>query len=95
MHQYLTLSSVQTDIKEGKLQLVELVENFLQRIEEKKHLNAFVEVYAEEAKERAALIQEKIMQGTAGKLGGMVLGIKDLICYKGHNISAGSKILEN
>ena len=95
MHQYSSLNSVQTEIKEGKIQLVELVQDYLQRIEEKKHLNAFVEVYADEAKARAAEIQAKILNGTAGKLGGMILGIKDLICYKDHNVSAGSKILQN
>lgn len=95
MHQYSSLKSVQTEIKEGKIQLVELVQDYLQRIEEKKHLNAFVEVYADEAKARAAEIQAKILNGTAGKLGGMILGIKDLICYKDHNVSAGSKILQN
>ena len=95
MYQYSSLSSVQTEIKEGKIQLTRLVEDYLQRIEEQKHLNAFVEVYPEEAKQRAKEIQEKIIKGTAGKLGGMILGIKDLICYKDHKIAAGSKILEN
>ena len=95
MYQYSSLSSVQTEIKEGKIQLVQLVEDYLQRIEEKKHLNAFVEVYAEEAKARAIEVQSKILSGKAGKLAGMILGIKDLICYKDHKISAGSKILEN
>ena len=95
MHQYSSLNSVQTEIKEGKIQLVELVQDYLQRIEEKKHLNAFVEVYADEAKARAAEIQAKILNDSAGKLGGMILGIKDLICYKDHNVSAGSKILQN
>ncbi|MGV3508470.1 MAG: amidase family protein, partial [Sphingobacteriaceae bacterium] len=71
---------MQTEIKEGKIQLVQLVEDYLQRIEEKKHLNAFVEVYAEEVKARAIEVQSKILSGKAGKLAGMILGIKDLIC---------------
>ena len=29
-----------------------------------------------------------------GKLFGVVIGIKDVICYKGHHVTAGSKILE-
>lgn len=95
MEQYSTLSSVQEDVKAGKISLTELVKCYLQRIEEKKHLNAFIEVYADEALEQAAVINSKILNGIGGKLAGMVIGIKDLICYKGHNISAGSKILEN
>ncbi|HXP52674.1 MAG TPA: Asp-tRNA(Asn)/Glu-tRNA(Gln) amidotransferase subunit GatA, partial [Bacteroidia bacterium] len=35
-----------------------------------------------------------IKQGKAGKLAGMVIGIKDNLCYKGHKVSASSKILE-
>ena len=37
---------------------------------------------------------EKIKAGTAGKLAGVIVGLKDNICYKGHKVSASSKILE-
>ena len=40
-------------------------------------------------------VDEKIKKGTQGKLAGMVVAIKDNICYKGHKISASSKILED
>src|SRR5690606_29823043 len=40
-------------------------------------------------------INAKILNGTAGRLAGMVIGIKDLICYKDHGVSAGSRMLEN
>lgn len=95
MEQYTSLSSVQSDIKEGKLQLRQLVDHYLKRIEEKKHLNAFVEVYTEEARQQADAVNSKIVNGSAGKLAGMVVGIKDLICYQGHTVSAGSGIIEN
>ena len=95
MYQYTSLASLQKGIKEGSIQLVELVKGYIQRIEEKKHLNAFLEVYGAEAIERAAEIETKILNGTCGKLAGMIIGIKDLICYKDHGVSAGSKILEN
>src|SRR5207302_2918345 len=39
---------------------------------------------------------KKISEGSAiGKLYGTVIALKDNICYKGHKVSAGSKILEN
>lgn len=57
-------------------------------------LNAFLEVWADEAKSKAAEIDLKIKAGTAGKLAGVVLGIKDNLCYKDHKVSASSKILE-
>jgi aspartyl-tRNA(Asn)/glutamyl-tRNA(Gln) amidotransferase subunit A len=43
----------------------------------------------------AVRIQEKLNSGTAGKLAGMVIGIKDNICFKDHKVSACSRILEN
>ncbi|MEO1301196.1 MAG: Asp-tRNA(Asn)/Glu-tRNA(Gln) amidotransferase subunit GatA [Bacteroidota bacterium] len=70
-----------------------IVEDYLTRIEQSKHLNAFVHVYAAEAKARAAEIQHKIEAGKAGPLAGLVVGLKDLICYQDHPIQAASQIL--
>ncbi|MGB1620992.1 MAG: amidase, partial [Schleiferiaceae bacterium] len=70
------------------------VETFLSKIEQTKDLNIFLEVWADEAREKAQQVDEKIAQGTAGKLAGMVIALKDNICYRGHKVSAASKILE-
>ena len=43
---------------------------------------------------QALVIDEKIKSGTEGKLAGVIVGLKDNICYKGHKVSASSKILE-
>ena len=95
MEPYIPLNVLQLKIKKGKLNLTTVVEHYLGRIQEEAHLNAFIEVYEQEALDLALTVNEKIMNGTAGKLAGMVIGIKDLICYKDHGVSAGSKILEN
>lgn len=58
-------------------------------------LNAFLEVYEDEAMAQAAEVDAKINAGTAGKLAGLVVGIKDLLCYAGHHSYAGSKILDS
>ena len=90
-----TLRQVQADIKAGNTSCEKLVNSYLQRIEEKKHLNAYLEVYGNEALERARLLDQKLASGAAtGKLFGCVIAIKDNICYKQHKVSAGSKILE-
>ena len=53
-------------------------------------------MFAEEAIERAKELDQKRKSGKPiGRLHGVVVGIKDVICYKGHTVSAGSKILEN
>lgn len=81
-------------LHQGKVSCVGIVQSHLQCIENKKHLNAFLSVYAEESLQRAASIDQKIKAGTAGKLAGLVVGIKDLICYKDHPLQGGSKILD-
>jgi aspartyl-tRNA(Asn)/glutamyl-tRNA(Gln) amidotransferase subunit A len=90
---YSALSEVQKDLGNGVIALPELVDYYLKNIEQSRHLNAFVEVFAEEAKAQAALVQQKIKDGKAGKLAGAVIGIKDNLCYKGHVVTASSKIL--
>lgn len=91
---YTSLSQIQSDLQLGKTTLPQLVDFYLENIEKNKHLNAFLEVYSEEAKERALQVSQKVSEGNAGLLAGMVIGLKDNICYKGHAVSASSKILE-
>jgi aspartyl-tRNA(Asn)/glutamyl-tRNA(Gln) amidotransferase subunit A len=81
-------------LDKGEISLSKVVEHFLQRIEELKHLNVFLEVYADEAKQRAEVISKKIESGKAGRLAGMVIGLKDIIAHKDHGIQCGSNILD-
>ncbi|WP_106292567.1 Asp-tRNA(Asn)/Glu-tRNA(Gln) amidotransferase subunit GatA [Arcticibacter pallidicorallinus] len=95
MEPYISLTILHQKIKEGKFTLTTVVEHYLQRIDAESHLNAFIEVYKDEVRNLAPVINAKILNGTAGRLAGMVIGIKDLICYKDHGVSAGSRMLEN
>jgi aspartyl-tRNA(Asn)/glutamyl-tRNA(Gln) amidotransferase subunit A len=91
---YTSILEVQNDLRGGALTIPDLVSYYLKNIDEKNHLNAFLEVWSEEAQERAKKIQEKFQAGTAGRLAGMVIALKDNICYEGHKVSGSSKILE-
>lgn len=71
-----------------------IVTHYLENITTKAHLNAFVEVYKQSALEQADWVDEKITKGKAGKLAGMVIGIKDVLCYAGHEANASSNILK-
>src|SRR5690606_25791858 len=71
-----------------------IVQHYLKNIQTKAHLNAFVEVYTHAALEQADIIDQKLASGKAGKLAGMVIGIKDVLCYEGHQVNSSSKILE-
>ena len=92
---YTTLKSIQVALYAGQISCREMVEFYLKNIKEKNQkLNAFLSVYEEESLQKADEIDLKIKNNTAGKLAGMVLGIKDLLCYKDHLSQAGSKILD-
>jgi aspartyl-tRNA(Asn)/glutamyl-tRNA(Gln) amidotransferase subunit A len=89
-----SLKEVQSELSSKSVSLKNVVSRYLQNIEARMNLNAFLEVWGDEALAQAELIQQKIDNGTAGKLAGMVIAIKDNICYKNHKVSASSKILE-
>ena len=90
---YKSFTEVKLALASG-VSLLDIVDTYLNRIEATKELNAFLEVFNETVKSEAVRVQDKINNGTAGVLAGMVIGIKDNICYKGHKVSASSKILE-
>lgn len=94
MKKYHSLSEIQALITQKQLDLPALLDYYLTQIETHKNLNAFNEVFVVSAKKQALLVQEKMRQGTAGKLAGMVIGIKDNILYKDHSTTASSKMLE-
>ncbi len=71
------------------------VKHYLSLINEKKHLNAFLEIFETDALQQASLLDEHRKQGKPlGKLHGVVVAIKDVLSYKGHRVSAASKILD-
>ncbi len=90
-----TLKEYQDKLQKAEFTCLDLVEDYLERINNHKHLNAFVEVYSSDARSRATVIDEKIKRGKGGKLAGLILGIKDNICFEGHGVTAASKILNN
>jgi len=74
--------------------VVGATEQALAAAEAQQYLNAFLELFPETALEQAARVDAKLKAGDAGPLAGLVLSIKDNICYKDHKVSAASRILE-
>ncbi|CAG5077734.1 Asp-tRNA(Asn)/Glu-tRNA(Gln) amidotransferase subunit GatA [Parvicella tangerina] len=93
MQDYKTYSDVKRDLLSGATNCVALVSYYIERIKASE-TNAVLELFEQSALERAKEIDKKVKMGTAGKLAGMVIGLKDNICFKGHKVSASSKILE-
>ena len=74
---------------------VDAIKFYLQQIDAHKKLNAFTQVFADEALLQAKKMDEKRKNGEPLKrLHGVVIAIKDVLCYKDHVVTAASKILE-
>ena len=91
---YATLREIQHDLQQGILSTQDLVRHHLGNIKKKAHLNAFLSVYGDEALERAVAVDKKIKEGKAGKLAGLIVGLKDVLAYKDHPLQASSKVLD-
>jgi aspartyl-tRNA(Asn)/glutamyl-tRNA(Gln) amidotransferase subunit A len=79
IHQY------QQELTAKNTTCVEAVQYYLQQIDANKKLNAFTEVFAAEALQQAAILDEKRKAGQSlKKLHGVVIAIKDVLCYKDH-----------
>ena len=90
-----TIANYHQQLLSGETTCVEMVNHYLQQINQNQHLNAFVEVYAEEAMQKAvALDAKQKITGITGRLHGVVIGIKDVLAYKDHTLTASSKILK-
>ena len=70
------------------------MEYYLDNIQRESHLNAFLEVWPDEARAQADAVDAKLAAGTAGKLAGIVIGLKDVLAYKDHSLQSSSHILD-
>ena len=96
MYSYKNISNYHQQLSNNEISCSEVVEYYLQKIKDNSNLNAFVEVYEDESRERAKSLDEKRKSGiTTGKLHGIVIALKDVICFEGHKISAASKMLKD
>lgn len=91
----MTFQEIQQKLSSKQISVEEIVKNYLTQIQNKKSLNAFIDVFENEAIENAISIDKKIQNGNAGKLAGMVIAVKNNIAIQNHLLTCGSKILEN
>lgn len=95
MKRYTALDQIKEDVSSGVLSIEVLADFYLNRIKEYAHLNAFLEVYEDEVREKARDLQKNWESRKHLPLAGMFIGLKDMISYKGHHLSASSKALED
>jgi len=88
----LTIAEAGRKFRSGELSPETLVEMFLERIQrENPRLNAFYEVFWDEARSMAATASKELRSGLdRGPLHGIPIGIKDLIDVKGYRTTSGA-----
>ena len=73
----------------------ELVRFYLNEIKTKDNYNAFIETFDDSSYEQARLVDSDILNDKKKRLSGLIIGIKDNICYKNHVVTASSLILKD
>ncbi|MDZ4070974.1 MAG: Asp-tRNA(Asn)/Glu-tRNA(Gln) amidotransferase subunit GatA [Sediminibacterium sp.] len=95
MFRFSTIKDYHTALQNGQTTCVEAVRFYIDRIQADQHLNAWLEVYAEEALAAAASMdKERSSNQPLLPLHGVLIGLKDVICYKDHRVSASSRMLD-
>jgi aspartyl-tRNA(Asn)/glutamyl-tRNA(Gln) amidotransferase subunit A len=93
--QWLPIKELAAKVRSGELKAVDLVEQALKTIEEKKEFDAIISVIAERARERAASIDAAVKNGNnPGKLAGVPFIAKDNYLVFGAETTAASNMLK-
>lgn len=95
--EYRTLSEVQDALKAEETSCEQLVSSYLDVIEaNNERINAYISLDGARARERARNLDQRRARGEdPGPLTGLVMGIKDVICMEGRQVTCGSRMLED
>jgi aspartyl-tRNA(Asn)/glutamyl-tRNA(Gln) amidotransferase subunit A len=94
LEKFNSFDNIQRALQKGDSDCRRIVQYYLDNIQTKAHLNAFVEVYTQSALAQAAQVDEKITKYTAGKLASRMIGIKDVLNYENNPYAADYRILQ-
>jgi aspartyl-tRNA(Asn)/glutamyl-tRNA(Gln) amidotransferase subunit A len=96
MFSFTTIAEYHLQLSQSIVSSTDAVNYYLAQIENNKQLNAFVDVFEKDALQKAAALDESRKAGKPlKKLHGVVIAIKDVICYKDHTVTASSAILKD
>ena len=87
-----SFSEINQLLIQDQLNLEDICKYYIQKIEHSS-TNSFIEIFKESALKKASEVNDKIKNKNQGALAGMIIGIKDNICYKDHEVTASSKML--
>jgi len=95
LKKHTTFEETRTALQQGNTTCAAVTEHYLETIAKEQQINAFLDVFREDARAQARVVDRKIEEGTAGVLAGMVMAVKDVLCMKNRRVTCGSKILES
>lgn len=96
MFSFSSIAAFHSALQQKQTDCAEAVRYYLQKISENQNLNAFIEIYEDEALQRAIGLDKERQEGKPlGALHGVVIALKDVICYEGHRVTAASGILRD
>ena len=93
MKLFRSFKSLQNELYSSNFSCEELVDFYLKKINQSKN-NSFVETFNDSALSQARAIDQEISVKKHRKLSGLIVAIKDNICYEGHGVTASSSILK-
>ncbi|MGQ9719919.1 MAG: Asp-tRNA(Asn)/Glu-tRNA(Gln) amidotransferase subunit GatA [Candidatus Jordarchaeum sp.] len=93
----LTSHELKDIINNQEITSEEVIHTIFERIDKvEPKIHAYVSLFRESALKNAKIIDDRIKKGeTIGRLGGIPIAVKDVICTKGKPTTCGSRILEN
>ncbi|NBC00835.1 MAG: Asp-tRNA(Asn)/Glu-tRNA(Gln) amidotransferase subunit GatA, partial [Bacteroidetes bacterium] len=93
---YSTFSDAQRALKNDEASCEALVSSFLDRIQKRNdELNAFIELDEEGARNHARYLDSQRARGHERPLAGLIVGVKDVLCMRGRNVTCGSQMLSS
>lgn len=96
MFRFSTIKDYHIALQNGQTTCVEAVRFYIDAIQRDAHLNAWLTVYEAEALSQAAALDAARLSGEPmSPLHGVIVGLKDVISYKDHPLSAASLILKD
>lgn len=91
-----TVQQTLDQLDRGELSAIDLVKESLENIKKwEPHINSFIEVLEDDAIKQANQEDSARQAGKHGRLSGIPIAIKDVICTKEGKTTAASKILKN
>ncbi len=98
MFSFTTIAQFQKDLLQGYITCEESIIFYINNIKKNKALNAYSHTYEDEALQKAITLDKQRKENPTvplKKLHGVVISIKDVICYDKHPTTAASKMLHN